>query len=93
MRVKSDEKAQTASWEKYYEDNKIALSECYQNLIYFQNYNIAQFLALSIRKQNHRIYSLVPPKTKKTQLTLKPLIRLSSTDLKNRTSVSITQIK
>ena len=49
-----------------------------------QNYHLGQFLALAVRKQNSRIYALIPPKNKKPQLTLKPIIRLSSTELKPR---------
>ena len=76
-------------WEKFYQDGKTALTDCYQNLIYFQNYNVHEIFLLAIRKQNHRIFSVIPPKTRKVQVTLKPITRMSSTDLRKSHSIQI----
>ena len=47
---------------------------------------------LAIRKQNHRIFSVLPPKTRKAQVTLKPITRLSSTDLRKTHSIDVKPI-
>ena len=72
-----------------YEDNKLTLTDCYQNLVYFQNFNVLEFLTLSNKKQNHRIYTIIPVKIKKNQVSLKPLTRLNSTELKKTHSIEV----
>ena len=90
MKEKNDSSSvDNNGWEKLYEDGKAALTDCYQNLIYFQNFNVYDLLTLAIRKQNHRIYTVLPPKTRKIQVTLKPITRTSSTDFKKCHSIDV----
>ena len=69
-----------------YDDAKSALTDCYQNLIYFQQYDPLELLNIAKRKQNHRISLIVPPKMKKSQITLYPLHRVESDKLKKTVS-------
>lgn len=73
-------------WEKVFEDNKSELTECYHSLIYQKKYDILFLLNLAKRKQNHRIYGLLPPKSRKSQITLNPLQRIDSTKLIKKTN-------
>lgn len=94
MKLKGgDERLATHSWDKLYEDGKSALTDCYQNLVYFQNYNLIELVTLATRKQNLRIYSILPPKVRKVQVTLKPIIRMSSTELKKSHSIDVSKEK
>ncbi len=78
MRVKNGEQVHSRNWEKLYDENKLAITESYQNLVYFQNFNVYELISIAMKKQNNRIFSIVPSKAKKNHITLKPLIRLSS---------------
>lgn len=44
---------------------------------------------MALKKQNHRIFSIVPTRVKKNQIALKPLIRISSTELRKTHSVEM----
>ena len=61
--------------------------ECYQNLLYFQTYDVSQLLNTAKRKQNHRIYGILPPKVRKSQITLTPIQRSDSSKITKTSSV------
>ena len=88
-KLKTTEVSLRAGWERIYDDNKSSLVESYQNLIYFQTYDVSQLLNVAKRKQNHRIFSLVPPKVKKSQITLNPIIRSDSSKMNKTNSVEM----
>lgn len=87
LKCKNEEKIYCRNWEKLYEDNKLALTDCYQNLVYFQNFNVLELTTLALKKQNHRIFSIVPSRVKKNQIALKPIVRINSTEMRKTHSV------
>lgn len=72
-KVKVSEVTLREGWEKTYDEAKISLSDCYQSLIYFQKYDILQLLSVAKRKQNNRIFIIVPPKNRKVPIILNPI--------------------
>lgn len=89
LKIKNNEDVYNKNWQRLYEDNKAVLTDCYQNLVYFQNYNVVQLINVAVKKQNHRIYSVLPARIKKNQISLKPLIRLNSSEVKKTQSIDL----
>lgn len=86
-KVKSSESVSNKNWEKHYEDNRLILTEYYQNFIYQQNFNVVELFILATKKQNYRIWTIIPPKVKKNQIALKPIARLNSVEFKRTHSI------
>ena len=55
-------------------------------MLYFRDYDLFQLLSVAKRKQNHRIYCLIPPKARKSQITLNPILRADSSKIVKRNS-------